>query len=40
MRKWLGVNPGDGAPVYEKIEEDGTKSTTSDYVMLHFRFQF
>lgn len=31
MRKWLGVNPGDGAPVYEKIEEDGTKSTTSDY---------
>lgn len=31
MRKWLGVNPGDGAPVYEKIEADGTKSTTSDY---------
>lgn len=31
MRKWLGVNPGDGTPVYEKIEDDGTKSTTSDY---------
>jgi len=31
MRKWLGVNPGDGTPVYEVVEEDGTKSTTSDY---------
>jgi TonB-linked SusC/RagA family outer membrane protein len=31
MRKWLGVNPGNGAPVYEKIEEDGTVSTTADY---------
>jgi TonB-linked SusC/RagA family outer membrane protein len=31
MRKWLGVNPGDGTPVYEVIEEDGTISTTSDY---------
>ncbi|WP_341214850.1 TonB-dependent receptor [uncultured Wocania sp.] len=31
MRKWLGVNPGDGAPVYEKIEDDGTVVTTADY---------
>lgn len=31
MRKWLGVNPGNGAPVYEKVEDDGTISTTADY---------
>jgi len=31
MRKWLGVNPGNGAPVYEKIEDDGTVVTTADY---------
>lgn len=31
MRKWLGVNPGDGSPVYEVVDEDGTVSTTNDY---------
>ncbi|CAM1363222.1 SusC/RagA family TonB-linked outer membrane protein [Tenacibaculum xiamenense] len=31
MRKWLGVHPADGSPVYEVVEEDGTRSTTSDY---------
>jgi TonB-linked SusC/RagA family outer membrane protein len=31
MRKWLGVNPGDGTPVYEKVDADGVKTTTSDY---------
>ncbi|WP_027137595.1 SusC/RagA family TonB-linked outer membrane protein [Gaetbulibacter saemankumensis] len=32
MRKWLGVNPANGAPVYEIIDPDtGESSTTSDY---------
>lgn len=32
MRKWLGVNPADGAPVYEIINPDtGESSTTSNY---------
>ncbi|WP_418499318.1 SusC/RagA family TonB-linked outer membrane protein [Flagellimonas sp.] len=32
MRKWLGVNPADGAPVYEVIDEEtGESSTTADY---------
>tara|TARA_R110002049_G_scaffold51189_3_gene144976 strand:- start:19354 stop:22275 length:2922 start_codon:yes stop_codon:yes gene_type:complete len=32
MRKWLGVNPGDGTPVYEVIDPDtGERSTTNVY---------
>ncbi|MBJ6367248.1 TonB-dependent receptor [Snuella sedimenti] len=31
MRKWLGVHPVNGAPVYEVVAEDGTRSTTFDY---------
>ncbi|GAA3573776.1 TonB-dependent receptor [Snuella lapsa] len=31
MRKWLGVHPANGTPVYEVVNEDGTKSTTADY---------
>ncbi|WP_034044555.1 SusC/RagA family TonB-linked outer membrane protein [Wocania ichthyoenteri] len=32
MRKWLGVNPGDGTPVYEVVDADtGEISTTNVY---------
>lgn len=31
MRKWLGVHPANGTPVYEVVNEDGTTSTTADY---------
>lgn len=32
MRKWLGVNPGNGAPVYEVVDPaTGERSTTADY---------
>ncbi|WP_445731896.1 SusC/RagA family TonB-linked outer membrane protein [Mariniflexile sp.] len=32
MRKWLGVNPGDGTPVYEVVDKTtGERSTTNDY---------
>jgi TonB-linked SusC/RagA family outer membrane protein len=32
MRKWLGVNPADGTPVYEVVDQDtGAKSATSVY---------
>ncbi|MCB0497091.1 MAG: SusC/RagA family TonB-linked outer membrane protein [Cyclobacteriaceae bacterium] len=31
MPKWLGVNPDNGAPVWEQILPDGTATETSDY---------
>lgn len=31
MPKWLGVNPDNGDPMWEVINEDGTTSTTNDY---------
>ncbi len=31
MRKWLGVHPANGEPVYEVVNDDGTRSTTFDY---------
>ncbi len=31
MPKWLGVNPDNGEPMWEKVNEDGTKETTSVY---------
>ncbi|MCG8582988.1 MAG: SusC/RagA family TonB-linked outer membrane protein [Bacteroidales bacterium] len=31
MRKWMGVNPDDGMPQWETIDEDGNKSLTTDY---------
>ncbi|MDO5981822.1 SusC/RagA family TonB-linked outer membrane protein [Flavivirga spongiicola] len=31
LRKWLGVHPANGEPVFEVVNEDGTRSTTFDY---------
>ena len=31
MPKWLGVDPANGDPLWEKINEDGTKVATSEY---------
>jgi len=31
LRKWTGVNPEDGLPQWEAIDEDGNVSLTSDY---------
>jgi hypothetical protein len=31
MRKWLGVHPANGEPIYEVVNEDGSRSTTFDY---------
>ena len=31
LPKWLGVNPDNGDPMWEKINEDGTKEVTSVY---------
>ncbi|SEW32332.1 TonB-linked outer membrane protein, SusC/RagA family [Chryseobacterium wanjuense] len=31
MRKWMGVNPDNGAGLWEVVNADGSKSLTSDY---------
>ncbi len=31
MRKWMGVNPDDGKPQWEMIDEDGNSTLTSNY---------
>ncbi|TRX71937.1 SusC/RagA family TonB-linked outer membrane protein [Carboxylicivirga sp. M1479] len=31
MRKWMGVNPDDGMPQWETIDDDGNRSLTTDY---------
>ena len=31
MRKWLGVHPANGTPIYEIVNDDGTISTTDSY---------
>ncbi len=31
MKKWLGVDPENGNPLWEKINEDGTRESTSVY---------
>lgn len=31
MRRWMGVDPADGMPTWEKIEEDGTKTIVKNW---------
>ncbi len=31
MRRWMGVNPANGDPLWEKLNSDGTTTTTNNY---------
>ena len=31
LRKWAGVDPDNGDPLWEKVNEDGTVTTTNNY---------
>ena len=37
MPKWLGVDPANGDPLWEKVNEDGTKEPTNKYVDATFQ---